>query len=309
MSQDEFAPLDSEAAADAGADAAADGRVGAGDGVGADAGAMPPLPQQEGPRGDADRADAALEPVVSAAEQGVPVQEVRAEDAAGQPERPERPEQASEPQGPQGGDEDGDAARGVVPDPRPLAADTQRQAPAEPQAGGADDHRGVPAQQVPPAAVMPDPALAQNRVDEDERAAVPAADGDAADGPGGEDEYHPREARLVVSRVEPWSVMKVTFLLSVALGIATVIAALLVWLVLNGMAVFSGIEKFVNSIDSTGTVATLVNYLRLPRVLALTTIVAVANIALLTALSTIGAMLYNLVASLVGGITVRLQDD
>ena len=39
------------------------------------------------------------------------------------------------------------------------------------------------------------------------------------------------------------------------------------------------------------------------------TIVAVINVILLTALSTLGAMLYNVVASLVGGIKVSLMDE
>ena len=38
-------------------------------------------------------------------------------------------------------------------------------------------------------------------------------------------------------------------------------------------------------------------------------LVAVINVILLTALSTLGAMLYNVVASLVGGIKVSLMDE
>lgn len=122
-------------------------------------------------------------------------------------------------------------------------------------------------------------------------------------------QYQPKRVRLTLSRIDPWGVMKVTFLMAVALGIASVLAALLVWLILNGMSVFSGIQQFVNSIDSSGTVAALVNYLRLPRVLAMTTVVAVANVVLLTAFSTIGAMLVNLAISLVGGISVSYEEE
>ena len=48
----------------------------------------------------------------------------------------------------------------------------------------------------------------------------------------------------------------------------------------------------------------LLDYARLPRVISYATIVAVINVILLTALSTLGAMLYNVVASLVGGVKV-----
>ncbi|MDY2940921.1 MAG: DUF3566 domain-containing protein [Varibaculum sp.] len=121
-------------------------------------------------------------------------------------------------------------------------------------------------------------------------------------------DYQPRKVELVMSQLDPWAVMKVTFLLSVAFGIATVLSALLVWLLLNSMHVFSGIQNFVDSIDRSGAIASMVEYLELPRVLALSTVVAVANVLIITALSTIGALIYNLVARLVGGVKMTLLD-
>ncbi|MDU0968144.1 MAG: DUF3566 domain-containing protein [Actinomycetaceae bacterium] len=121
--------------------------------------------------------------------------------------------------------------------------------------------------------------------------------------------YRPRQIELVLARIDPWSVIKMTFLLSVAAGIALLLAALIVWLILNMMHVFSSIQDFVDSIDSTGMVAQLVGFMTLPRVLALTTVVGVANVALLTALAAIGAMLYNRMATLVGGVRVAFQDE
>ena len=122
-------------------------------------------------------------------------------------------------------------------------------------------------------------------------------------------EYQPRQISLVVSRIDPWSVMKVSFLLSVALGIAMVLAGLLVWLLLNSMSVFSSVENFINDIDPTGSIASIIDYLRLPRVMAMSTIVAVSNVILMTAFSTVGALIYNLVTSLVGGIRLALIDE
>ena len=58
-----------------------------------------------------------------------------------------------------------------------------------------------------------------------------------------------------------------------------------------------------------GRYADLLDYARLPRFISYATIVAVINVILLTALSTLGAMLYNVVASLVGGIKVSLMDE
>ena len=110
----------------------------------------------------------------------------------------------------------------------------------------------------------------------------------------------PRRVDLAIARIDAWTVMKVSFLLSVALGIALVIATI--------MHVFSQLEEFLKTMGA-GRYADLLDYARLPRVISYATIVAVINVVLLTALSTLGAMLYNVVASLVGGVKVSLMDE
>lgn len=123
-----------------------------------------------------------------------------------------------------------------------------------------------------------------------------------------EEEDRPRQTRLSIARVDPWSVMKVSFLLSVAFGIASVIMAIVVWFVLDGMDVFGTIEDFLNSLTATQLVS-LLDYVKLPRVISFATITAVINVIVLTALCTLAAVLYNLVASLVGGVRVTLVDE
>lgn len=118
----------------------------------------------------------------------------------------------------------------------------------------------------------------------------------------------PRQVNLVVARVDPWTVMKVGFLLSVAMGIATVIATIVVWAMLDGMHVFSSIEDFLNQISATKFVA-LLDYVKLPKVVSYAMVFAVANVIIMTAISTLGALLYNVIASLVGGVRVSLMDE
>ena len=118
----------------------------------------------------------------------------------------------------------------------------------------------------------------------------------------------PRQVDLAIVRVDPWGVMKVAFLLSVALGIAMVVAVLILWLMLNAMHVFASAESFLQSIGASQMVS-LLDYVRLPKVMAYATLIAVMNVVMLTALSGLGTFLYNLVASLVGGIKVTLMDD
>jgi hypothetical protein avisC_06218 len=52
-----------------------------------------------------------------------------------------------------------------------------------------------------------------------------------------------------------------------------------------------------------------VAYLELPRALAVSTIIAVVDMVLVTALTTLGAFLYNITATLVGGIHLTLADE
>ena len=118
----------------------------------------------------------------------------------------------------------------------------------------------------------------------------------------------PRRVDLAIARIDAWTVMKVSFLLSVAFGIAIVIATIILWFMLDAMHVFSTLESFLQEIGA-GKFTELLEYVRLPRTIAYATIVGVINVILMTAISTLGAMLYNVVASLVGGIKVSLMDE
>lgn len=122
----------------------------------------------------------------------------------------------------------------------------------------------------------------------------------------------PRRVRLTVNQVDPWSVFKISLLLSVALGIATVIMVAVLWTVLSGMNVFATVNEFIVQVTSGENNASsfdLMNYIGLRRVLALSTVFAVINVVLLTALATLGAFLYNVCAALVGGTHLTLSDE
>ena len=118
-----------------------------------------------------------------------------------------------------------------------------------------------------------------------------------------------RKVRLAVARVDPWSVMNLSFLLSVAIGIMLVVAAAVIWYTLDGLAVFTSVNNTIAEITGDTKFFDLLEYVAFKRVISLATMIAVVDVVILTALSTIGAFLYNIVAALVGGITVTLTDD
>lgn len=120
-----------------------------------------------------------------------------------------------------------------------------------------------------------------------------------------------RKARLRVAKADPWSVMKVSFLLSIALGICTVVAAAVLWMVMNAMGVFSTVGATIS--EATGSNESngfdLQSFLSLPNVLIFTTVIAVIDVVLATALATLGAFIYNLSAGFVGGVELTLAED
>lgn len=122
----------------------------------------------------------------------------------------------------------------------------------------------------------------------------------------------PRRARLVLARVDPWSVMKLAFLLSIALAVVAVVAVFVLWSVLDSMGVFDSVGSAVEDLTRGGENqqgVDIYGYVGLERVLTVTLVLAAVNAVLMTALATLGAFLYNMAAALVGGLHVTLTED
>jgi hypothetical protein len=120
-----------------------------------------------------------------------------------------------------------------------------------------------------------------------------------------------RRARLRLVHVDPWSVMKTSFLLSVAIGIVTVVAVAVVWSVLGAAGVWESINSTVTDVlgGESATTFDVEDYVGTSRVLGFTMIIAVVDVILITAIATLGAFLYNLAAALLGGLEVTLAED
>lgn len=118
----------------------------------------------------------------------------------------------------------------------------------------------------------------------------------------------PRRVRLAISRIDPWSVMKLSFLVSVAIGIMIVVASAVVWLTLDSLEVFARLDGLITEILADSNFD-IMKYVEFDRVISVSTLIAVVDVFLITALATIGAFLYNIVAALVGGVHVTMTDD
>jgi hypothetical protein len=120
-----------------------------------------------------------------------------------------------------------------------------------------------------------------------------------------------RKARLRLSRLDPWSVMKTAFLLSIAFGIVTWVAIFIVWSAIGAAGVFDNINSTVNQVLGSPSAEPfrIENYINTSKVMGFTTLLACADVLIITALATLGSFLYNIAATLLGGLEVTLASE
>ena len=128
-------------------------------------------------------------------------------------------------------------------------------------------------------------------------------------GKGSKKKKGPRTVRLTVSAVDPWSVMKMSFLMSVAIGIATIVAFIVLWVVLQATGVMGGLESTMTELAGAESAEKIIGIFGFGRVVAAGFIIAVINIVLMTALSTLAAFIYNIGSLIAGGFHLTLTDD
>ncbi|MGB8020457.1 MAG: DUF3566 domain-containing protein [Candidatus Nanopelagicales bacterium] len=117
-----------------------------------------------------------------------------------------------------------------------------------------------------------------------------------------------RSARVFLTHVDPWSVMKQSFLLGMALAVIIVVAAASLWFALDSAGVLDAITRTATDVggDSGASVG---NYLSLSRVMGASLVLAGIETVLMTVLATLFAFLYNLAVGIGGGLEVTLSED
>ena len=117
----------------------------------------------------------------------------------------------------------------------------------------------------------------------------------------------PVRASMQIRRIDPWSTLKVSLVLSVALFFVWMIAVAFLYLVLGGMGVWSKLNSNVGDLlnNTGGGSADLVSS---GTIFGGAVLIGLVNIVLLSAMATIGAFIYNLTTDLIGGVEVTLAD-
>lgn len=143
----------------------------------------------------------------------------------------------------------------------------------------------------------------------------PAGDGASPQKSGGQSRVQvaarpksgPVRASMQIRRIDPWSALKVSLLLSIALFFVWMIAVAIMYLVLGGMGVWTKLNSNVGDLltSTSGSSGELVSS---GTIFGGALLIGLVNIVLLTALATVGAFIYNLITDIVGGVEVTLAD-
>jgi Transmembrane domain of unknown function (DUF3566) len=144
-------------------------------------------------------------------------------------------------------------------------------------------------------------AVGAARVTEAVRAARTAVSSAASRGP--------RRARLNLKRIDPWSVMKFSFAVSIVLFIVVIVATAVLYLALDAMGVWQSLNGTLGDLlNASGNQGTAAFRVTAWGVIGTAMLVGAVNVVLFTALATLGAFIYNVCADLVGGIELTLAE-
>lgn len=118
----------------------------------------------------------------------------------------------------------------------------------------------------------------------------------------------PVRATMQLRRIDPWSALKISLLLNVALFFIWMIAVAFLYLVLGAMGVWSKLNSNVGDLLTSGSGGGGGDLVSAASIFGGAALVGLVNIVLLTAMATIGAYIYNLSTDIVGGVEVTLAD-
>ena len=104
--------------------------------------------------------------------------------------------------------------------------------------------------------------------------------------------------------------MKFSFVVSLVAFVILFVAVSVLYGALAGLGVFDSLQRVVSSVTSSQGSAGVNarTWFSASRVLGYTALLGSLNIVLITAMSTIGAVVYNLTSRLVGGVEVTLRE-
>ena len=120
-----------------------------------------------------------------------------------------------------------------------------------------------------------------------------------------------KQVKLKLVHIDFWSAVRNGFMVTLAMGIATIAGFFVIWLVISTTGLFGSLNSLLNSAvgGDTGQNVDVAETLSLPRVLSFAGTLAIVNIVGGTILSGVSALIFNIIARLSGGIRVGFTNE
>jgi hypothetical protein len=115
-----------------------------------------------------------------------------------------------------------------------------------------------------------------------------------------------RQVTLHLTHIDPWSAAKRAFVLGVLIAGVLIVAIVVLWMVLSAAGVFAAVSSLWS--DASGNTGSGISFLSLGRLLGLAMVISAIEIVLLSVLSTLFAVLYNLSVGFTGGVQYTFTD-
>ena len=115
-----------------------------------------------------------------------------------------------------------------------------------------------------------------------------------------------KSVRLHLTHIDPWAAAKSAFMLGVTIAGVLLVAVIVLWGALSAAGVFEAVCGLWN--DAAGSDSASVSFLSLGRLIGLTMVISAIEIVLLSVLSALYAVLYNLSVGFTGGREWTLTD-
>ncbi|WP_336652479.1 MULTISPECIES: DUF3566 domain-containing protein [unclassified Leucobacter] len=116
-----------------------------------------------------------------------------------------------------------------------------------------------------------------------------------------------KQVRLKLVYVDFWSAVKFSFLVSLCVGIVSVVSAILIYTVLLQTGVFSQVDALF--MDIVGEDNSLMKFIGFSQVLGFSVVVGILNTIVGTALGAIGSLIYNLLVRVLGGFQLGFTSN
>jgi hypothetical protein len=112
-----------------------------------------------------------------------------------------------------------------------------------------------------------------------------------------------RRSRLIIRRVDPWTVLKFSVLLYLSMYFVVLVAGIVLWLVATGTGVRGNIESFVGELIASDRFKFEADQILRSSVIGGALLVLIGSAA-----NVLMAVLFNLISDVVGGIGIGVEE-